>query len=206
MRALCVLPAALLAGCLASPDPASGPDPGDCPTLEFASLDGFYVNESDGCSVTASGRLQLVQDGPVAESDGCFVEPQTSFAVASIEVAYGAESGLPVAVSAYRKSDLIALGLSRYGDGLELSVRTQEGVILDAVDIGFDPSWTTWRIEFAGGMAAAEMGADPAELVPVLMLPFEVDGEVGVVIGSWPGSGTGSERTASFDDMLICPP
>ncbi|HEU5060047.1 MAG TPA: hypothetical protein VFU21_26125, partial [Kofleriaceae bacterium] len=178
----------------------------DCPTLEFASLDGFYVTESVGCSVTASGRLQLVQDGPVAEWDGCFVEPQTSFAVGSVEVAYGAESDLPVSVGAYRKSDTDAVGLTRFGGELSLSVRTQEGVILSSMDVDFDPSWTIWRIELAGGLAVAKTGPDPAELLPVLMVPFQVDGEMGIVIGSWPGAGTGSERVASFDDMKICPP
>ena len=37
-------------------------------------------------------------------------------------------------------------------------------------------------------------------------LPFEVEPEMGIVLGTWPGALPGGEREVSFDELQICPP
>ena len=206
MRALWTLPVALCCGCLASPPESTEADGGaDCTRYEFEHLDGFLVTQAPGCRIESPARLRLVQEDPLAAGDGCFVEPETLFAIGSVTIEYGSESDLPVSLNVYRASDAVAATLSRYDLTLELNVRTQAGDVLGSDTIEFDPKWIHWRLDLTGVEVVASAGASRAELEPRMRLPYPVEPEMGVVLGSWPGDEPTAQREASFDHLEICP-
>ncbi len=205
MRARGTLRVALGAGCVTSPPESTEADGGaDCTRYEFDNRDGLLVNEPTGCRIETSGRLRLVQEVPLAAGDGCFVEPEPWFAIGSLTIEYGPESDLPVGIVVFRPSDGISAALNRWDLTLALN-ENLNGEVLNEDMVDFDPSWTLWRLDFAGGEVVASAGESRDTLEQQMALPFTAAPEMGVLVGSWPSDEPTGKREASFDHLEICP-